>query len=182
MENYRSHTRAYCPAGDPARCQGINKKGEQCVYRALDGQKYCSSHMPRSLTALEKRQYNVDKWKASISEKVNTGAIYNLREDIGIVRVIMETTLNRCNDEDELLMRAPAILDITSRLERLVNSSVKLEERLRNLLDVQQVAMFAEAVINAVNKALEELDITEAERTEALDSIATALENALPKC
>jgi len=155
--------------------------GEQCVYESIPGTNYCSKHQTHKLTVLEKRQYNVDKWKARIGEKTNTNSIYNLREDIGVVRVIMETTLNKCQTEDDLMLRAPAILDITSRIERLIMSSVKLEERLRNLLDVKQVAMFAEATINAVNEALNRLDLSEEDKTLALDHIANTLEQSIPR-
>lgn len=182
-QNYRGHKRAYAKTLSTTRCQGISKNGEQCVYEQVPGHKYCNAHMRgvNSITALEKRQYNVDKWKAKIKEKTDTNSIYNLREDIGIIRVVMETTLNKCQTDDDLLMRAPAILDTVTRLERLITSSVKLEERLRSLLDIHQVAMFAEATINAVNDALNGLDMSDEDKTSALDYIANRLEAALPK-
>ena len=173
------HKRTYVKPDAPNRCQAINKAGEQCLYACVPGEDMCIGHV-KGLKKKRVRRYNVVKWKAELERHTDADTIYNIREEIGVLRVVMETLLKKCYDEDELLLRAPQISDLVSKIERIVNSSVKLEQRLRNLLDINAVNQFSNVVINAVIEALEDLKIDQDSRDNALDKIADAIEKNAP--
>lgn len=142
---------------DPNRCQGIYKHG-QCPFMAdqtPDGSylKFCGMHKGRSDTEVEKtaiRNYRLTKFRAQIEEKADSGAIKSLREEIGITRQVLETFINRCEDETDLMIHSNKISDLVLKIEKLVSSCHRLERSTGQLLDktaiIQVAGMFVDIV------------------------------------
>lgn len=154
--------------------------GEQCRYESVEDSQYCATH-DKNAKRRRERVYNVTKWKARIGQHANHNQVYNLREDLGVLRILLETQLEACNNELELMTRAPAISDLVMRIERLVPKAAKLEEHFRSLLDVNAVNNFADAVIDAVISEIDNFDLEPAQRDAILDRLADKIEDAMPK-
>jgi hypothetical protein len=125
--------------------------------------------------------YLLSKYRGRIDQFTDNKAIYNIREELGMVRMLLETRLNKCETEDDLLMNSPAIADLVDRASKMVHSSVKLEEKLRNLLDVNAVNQFSEALTKGVIDIVDGLDVPKEQRDEILDKLADIVEKAMPK-
>jgi len=175
------HKRIYVEANDPRRCQGISMNGEQCRYRAMDGFDKCVGHGGNGVKAANQRIYNVAQWKARIGAHADHREVYNLREDLGVLRILLETQLNACMDDNQLLMRSPAIADLVMRIEKLVPKAAKLEEHFRSLLDINAVANFADTVVSAVVEEIDKFNMTPEDRDKILDRLADKVEAAMPK-
>lgn len=179
-EKYNEFKRQYCKANDVNRCQANNKKGEQCCYRAIEGEQFCPGHI-KGLRKKKMAIYNAEKWRANIDRHVQHSQIFSLREELGVLRILLEKQLNRCGDDElELEQRAPAITDLVNKVQITVLQGVKLEQKLAQLLDVGQVNNFAEAVIHAVTTGVGKLSVSQEEKDELLDAIANSIEQAMP--
>lgn len=174
------HKRQYAPTWSPDRCQGISKNGEQCVYLVVPGTKYCSHHL-REKESDRVRMYLVTKWKSQIDRFANHDQLYSLAEEIGVTRLMIETQLQRATDEDELLMRQPQIAQLLQSLEKLLNTSLKAEEKMKTLLSLEAVRAFANAVVTSVTNATDTLDLEDKAKEDFLESVADQIEEAMEK-
>lgn len=144
---------------DPNRCGGATSRG-QCTNEAMPGSGFCKVHGGVDKVQKEKkRNYLLTKWRAQVGEKADSDVIKNLREEIGIMRVILEITLNKCDDEQALMMASAKISDMVSKIDSLVKSCHKLEGSMGNLLDKQAILQFAGTVIGIISKHIEDTDV-----------------------
>lgn len=141
-----------CEADDPNRCQAITKSG-QCPYKADEGIKFCPMHKGNGAAAEKEknvRNYRLTKFRAQIEEKADSDAIKSLREEIGITRQVLETFINRCEDETDLMIHSNKIGDLVLKIEKLVSSCHRLERSTGQLLDktaiIQVACMFVDII------------------------------------
>ena len=82
----------------PTRCQAVNTQG-QCRNESVEGGTMCMCHGGnKQLEAAESkslRNYRKSKWLARISVHAENSGIKCLREEIGILRIIMEERLDQ---------------------------------------------------------------------------------------
>lgn len=131
------------------RCQATNKD-KQCARLCDDGFDYCSFHNSGQIIKLKKdetRNYLLTRWRAEVDHYANHSQVKSLREEIGILRLLMQTTLNKCLDENDLLIHTPRIMELTQRLERTIDTCNRLEEKTQFLVDKTQIIMLAEQIL-----------------------------------
>lgn len=122
---------------DPRRCQGITKYG-QCPYLADPEMKFCSRHKGMLDTAVKNkniRNYRLTKFRAEIDQKTDNPQIKSIREEVGITRHVLESIINQCDNETDLIINSNKIADLVLRIEKLVSSCHKLERSTGQLLD-----------------------------------------------
>ncbi len=123
----------------PKRCQAIAQHG-QCVYQVVEGITYCPMHAGAAQNEIQKqklRNYRLQKYRERINEKADSDVIKSLREEIGILRMIMEEVINRCTDDTDLIIYSPKITDLALKIEKVVVSCHKLETSLdENIINV----------------------------------------------
>lgn len=140
--------------GDPDRCQANNKFG-QCNLKAMPGKQYCTIHGANPSQVAKEQTLNSyrTRWRAEIQRKINENQdIYDLTEEIGILRLTLESLLSRCNDDHELAMTAGPISDLVVKIERCVTAFHKLRMTNGNLLDKTAVLRFAAVVIEILTR------------------------------
>lgn len=165
----------YVPADHPNRCQGINKRGEQCCYEAIPGTIYCPKHTT-GLKQKRLKMYKLKKWNSRVQRMKSSDEVYTLTSEIGILRMTLENTLDKCTDDAELLQYTPQISKLVVDIEKMVSSSVRLEDKLNRLISATRLASFMETVISSVKEVAEELD---AENKDViLEKFANKLEQA----
>lgn len=169
----------YVKPDAPDRCQGVSKNGEQCYYRQMHGSKYCRKHTVGAKKK-ELRMYRLTVWKDRVSELTRHESIYSLTSEIGILRVVLEEMLNKCHDAETLLRYAPAIENNIMKLEKLVNGSVRLENKLNSLLSATAVAAFMQDVIDVCTNIVS-AHFPEEKRDQILDTFSDKLESAFKK-
>ena len=98
------------------------------------------------------RNYNLTKWRAQVSQKTDNEGIKSLRDEIGILRVVLEERLNRCADATDLILQSGPISDMVMKIERVVTSCHKLEGSMGSLLDKQAILQFATLVIGIISE------------------------------
>lgn len=139
----------------PNRCQASTGNG-QCLNEAMEGCDYCKVHGGHSLEHISKRQYNVAKWQARLSRFTDHADVKNLTEELGILRLTLETILNRCENDNDLIMRQSAISGLVMDITKLVTSATQVEQKMGLYVDKKTILQFASEVIDIIATELED--------------------------
>lgn len=141
----------------PNRCQGMGR-GNQCQYFAVEGGTHCMMHGGNKQLQSQRdkslKNYQLTMWRAQLERHSSSNDIKGLREEIGILRMVMETRLNQCKTDTDLLISSGAIADLVVKIEKLVSSCHRLEGSMGELLDKTSVLQFANVIINIISDEL----------------------------
>lgn len=149
---------------DPLRCQAINATG-QCRLKVMaigEGNytDYCIVHGGQSQkNAFDRKQarnYRIDQLRSRIDEKLDADQLKSLREEICLLRLLVEERFNRCTDHTDLILQSGPISDLIMKVERVVSTCHKLEGAMGQLMDKQALLQFANQVISIISNHLPE--------------------------
>ncbi|MEA1999533.1 MAG: hypothetical protein U9N61_09490 [Euryarchaeota archaeon] len=110
----------------------------------------------------------------------DSGGIKSLREEVGILRVILEEMMNQCNDATDLLLYSQRMADLVMKIEKLVSSCDRLENRMGMLLGKDSVLQLAATYVQIINSYVSDPNIIESisvdivKATEALEGPVNA--------
>jgi len=143
---------------DPNRCQAMIKSQGQCTNLALEGAGNCAAHGGAKQLAVQRQtsltNYNLDRWNARIQEAVKSklggDGVKGLRDEIAILRMLLESRLNHVKDDFDLAVESQGISDLVLKIERLVTSCHKLEGSMGALIDKTTVINFAAEIITII--------------------------------
>lgn len=160
---------------DPERCQAVNVQG-QCTWKAMKDSTFCACHGGNKAQATAEKQrlnnYRLTKFHDKIQRFGSSDGIKSLRDEIGILRTIMEERLEKCETESDLILQSHAICDLVMKIEKVVASCHKLEGSMGQLLDKAAILQFASEVITVVSDVLQDDD---AKITQIADGIMAAV-------
>ena len=142
---------------DPRRCTSVTAKG-QCLLIKDEGSNYCRLHRGAGVVAAPKRalnNYRIEKFNGRLAELVNSGGIKSLRDEIAILRMLIEERMNFCKDSHDLILASGPISDLATRLEKLVTSCHKLEGSMGELMDKQALMHFATRVVDIITEEIQ---------------------------
>ena len=148
---------------DPRRCQTVTAYG-QCLMIAVEGQQYCHVHARALNHAVEKeavKNYRLQRWQQRVSEFAENDQVKSLREEIGITRMLLEEMFGFCTNSTELLLYSGRIADLVMKIEKLVVSCHRLEERTGLLLDKQAVVHLASSIVAIIGHEISDADVLE---------------------
>lgn len=157
------------------RCQA-NEKNQQCRYEAAEGSDFCPRHVSRGPRNQALKNYRLGKWQARVEEFADSNGIKSLREEIGILRMIMEGMLDKCHDSADVLLFAPRITDLAMKIEKIVSSCHKLENATGMLLDKSAALTLAGRVVEIIGGSIKNPD----ELNKIADQIAEAIIGGIP--
>lgn len=152
-----------CDPADPHRCQAMVATG-QCPYLAEEGKQNCAMHLGMGkYTEKEKeiRNYRLAKWQARVNEFADNEKVKSLREEIGIARMMLEEIIGRCQDSSDLVLFTPRISEMITRIEKLVVSCHRLEEKTGMLMDKSGAIHLAGTIVDIVGKYVTEPSVLE---------------------
>jgi hypothetical protein len=109
--------------------------------------------------AQDLRKYNLTKYNARIQAQANHPAIKSLRDEVGILRMVLETQLDRCHTDDDLILKSATIGDLVLKIEKLVSSCHRLEELTNQVLDKATVAQMMDEIIQVIAEAVPETEL-----------------------
>lgn len=144
---------------DPHRCQGMTAKG-QCMAVAVETSpgvfgKYCMIHGGASEMRTQEKhrlnRYRLSKFQAQYQDQLNQPDVKSLRDEVAILRMMLEERLNACQSASELVVASGPISELIQKIERVVVSCHKLELAADQLLDKARLAQIADQVVKAVS-------------------------------
>lgn len=137
----------------PIRCQAVTANG-QCRHMATFEDK-CPMHA-RALTKradkAEARNYRLSKFQARVDDFANSDKIKSLREEIGIVRMLIEEVINRCNSATDLILMSNKISHLIDQAQKLVTSCHRLEASTGMLLDKTAILQLSMTIVEIVHQ------------------------------
>jgi hypothetical protein len=146
------------------RCEATIKTG-QCPHLKQNNTPFCVFHGANSTVQSANgeaiRNYRLARWKRRVGELADSAGIKSLREEVGILRMILEETLNQCNDSMDLLLYSQKMADLVIKIEKLVVSCDRLENRMGLLLDKGAVLQLAQTYVQIINSYVQDPDIIE---------------------
>lgn len=141
----------------PDRCQGITRAG-QCTNLSLEESEFCGSCGGNRAVSIAKQaslnNYRLGKWQAKMERHSRSDAVKNLREEIGILRMMLEERFNSIQDNSDLMLQSHVISDLVLKIERVVSSCHKLEGSMGQLLDKAKILHFGGKVIEILGQEL----------------------------
>ena len=157
------------------RCESTGKDA-QCPYKKVANTNYCPRHGANKALIVQKterlRNYRLAKWRNRVGEFADSPGIKSLRDEIGILRLTLETMLESCNDSMELILYSQRISDLVMKIEKLVVSCDKLENRMGMLLDKKTVLYLAQRYVEIINEHVEDVDTIDAISNEMVKATA----------
>lgn len=169
-----------CEADSPDRCQGmLLGQHSQCPYTKVPGFDFCPMHAGAGIAADRKarlKHYQLGKWQARVEEFRSHEEMRNLRSEIGILQMTLETVINQCQDEHDLIMSSDKINSIVARIEKLIPLCAKMEEQAGITLDKNAVLQLADTIVQIMGDYLEDPD----SKMELADRIISAVVDARP--
>jgi len=155
------------------RCEGMVLNG-QCPFNKAEGTNYCPMHgHNKSEIHIQneiKRNYQLRRFKERIYALADSEQIKSLREEIGILRMCVEETINRCEDATDILMASHRISDLIIKIEKLVVSCDKLEGRMGLLLSKRAIIQLAGEFVQIISVHIDDPNVIESISEKMLES------------
>ena len=153
---------------DPRRCQSMSPGKGQCFNVHVEGSNHCIVH---GGSVGKRKNYILKLFKRRIEDKAQSPDVKSLRDEIGILRLLLETIINSCNSDTELILQVGPIGDLVSKIERTVACCHKLESSMGKLLDKASILQFAGSIITILSEEIDDPDL--------LNVIATKITGAM---
>ena len=158
------------------RCEATIKTG-QCMNLKINDSNFCPSHggiiSKQSTDLAAKRTYRLQRWQTRVGEMADNGNTKNLREEVAILRMILEEMLNSCNDSMDLLLYSQRMADLVIKIEKLVTSCDRLENRMGLLLSKDSVLQLAATYVQIINTYVVDPEVIEQISTEMISATST---------
>ncbi len=175
MSTLNKFTKVEADSG--VRCQVIIPQG-QCQYEQVVGSEFCimhgGIHAVRSQKAKEIRNYRFQKYKERIDELADNSGIKSLREEIGVLRVLLEQTVNRCKSDTDLLLYSSKISDLALKIEKLVTSCHRIESSLGFMMDKVTVLNISTQIVNILSTHVTQQEVLDVVISEITNLIETS--------
>lgn len=149
----------------PEVCQA-NKGNGPCEYRAVPNGTTCLLHGGSIKQACEERKelrnYQLQGiYARRAAELSNSANIKNLSDEIGLMRVALETVFNDIKTPNEMLLYTDKIEKLATSISKLTGDWQKLEERNKELLSRETVFAIVDAFLNKVIEHVADADVIE---------------------
>lgn len=148
---------------DPNRCQATIRSKGQCINKAYTGSRYCLAHggnvAKKEQEKVSLRNYHLTKFYARAQRMGESTQVKSLRDEVGILRMMLETKLNECQTDYDLMLSSSIISDLIIKIEKVVNSCHKLEGSMGELLDKSAILQFASSVINIIGSEIADEEV-----------------------
>lgn len=164
--------------GDPEQCQAVTGHG-QCTFGRVPGGDYCATHGGNKVIENQEREkmrnYRLTKFQSRFANAASQPQIKSLRDEIGILRVLVEERINQCNDPVDLMMQSNTISDLVLKIKTTVEACHKLEEKLGVMMDKEQAIQFAMEVSEVIARYVTDDDQLQAISTDLQTLIASKI-------
>lgn len=153
-----------CAPDDPRRCQANNSRG-QCEFLASPPSQYCDSHARKMSVSGHKARVqhyliNDPDLQESMKRQSEIEEVRSLREEIHLVRSMVERRLNMVEDNDRggMLLAFSNVNTYMQTLEKLISSCHRMEVSLGSLLTKSSVFSLGQDIVLILAEELKDID------------------------
>lgn len=141
---------------DPDKqCQGTAATGS-CYYKKVEGSDYCAMHGGQGALRKARKEgmyeFKKTQWLAKLTDDrfpaFSRGkGKYDLSEELGILRISLEETLNVCHNAQDLSRYNQKISKLIIQIQSIIESSLKLDQKLGSLVSKSEMIEIAQKLI-----------------------------------
>ena len=150
IENPLGRTRV----DDPERCQATIRLKGQCIFRSVEGSRYCPCHGGNNAIEAAKKQslfrYRLAKYQVRLDEFTDSNSIKSLRDEIALLRFLVQKRLDFCKDGSELLMHSTILGRLIMTIQSLSETCLKVEKSLDALIDQEDAVGIAHELVLSI--------------------------------
>lgn len=162
----------------PTRCQATVKTQGQCTLEAVPGSPYCSVHGGSKIALAQRtaelNNYRLTNYKVRVGELANSEKVKSLRDEIGILRMLVEERLNSCRTDLDLIIHSQPLAELIMKVDKLVNSCHSLETKMSLMLDRSAVIQLSSVIVDIIGQYVTDPD----ELIDIATKIGAAVESA----
>lgn len=140
---------------DPERCQAVHAD-QQCPFKRYPGSEYCGRHggakSQPSEIAEKNRNYMLTKWRARVNALADSPVRKTLNEELGILRMMLEEILNRCENNIDIQIWSSKIVELIREIRTTVISCDKLDRTNSLMLDRSQALVLGSKLIGIIGE------------------------------
>jgi len=166
-------------AASPVRCQGTGAHG-QCWNTVVEGSDYCLHHGGQNVAARAKKQalrnYLISASPELIAAKAHDNqAIYDLKEEIAMLRRMFEMIWNRAGgDEGKLLLSVGPLMNLIGKIESLISTSVNVTMKFGKIFTEDQLMAEAMRVMEIIKTHVTDSEVVAAIAEEIMNGQPTS--------
>lgn len=165
------------PLDDPNCCKAVTNRGP-CNIKAIEGRNYCRVHFgfgAKNEENQKARNFRLNIYQRRVNDFADNDQVKSLREEIGILRMLLEEVVNKCNNATDLIIASNKIADLAIRIEKLVVSCHKLEQSTGSLLDKTTVLILADTFIQIAGEVIppDKIDYVSERLMKTIESVTT---------
>jgi len=133
------------------QCEYVTSRG-QCPNEAEKGS-FCADHSATSHKSML-NQYRIagSLIGESADRHSRSEDLKSIRGEIAIMRSLLETRINTCTSDAELVSAMPVIRDAALAIEKMAVSCHTMDVKLGNLIDKQALMQLAQRLIGIISK------------------------------
>lgn len=129
-------------------------------------------HQLNSQKAASMKRYKLMQYQGRLDQLTDSNAIKSLRDEIAIVRMLVQTHLDVSNgDETYLDTYASVVRRFVNKIQSLASTCATIENKLKEFMDTTNALELAHDVISAVRKHKPDSGIVAEEITEAIGNL-----------
>lgn len=134
-----------------------------CQREAADNVSYCPLHggvsAQRAVARQRQMNYDLMHLRADLEKQVHAPHMHDLKEEIGLLRIMLARVLNNAGKDPLALVAAiPQATPMIATLERLITSSAKLEAFFGEFMTPQQVDALVENILDIITDEVKDPD------------------------
>lgn len=104
-------------------------------------------------------KYRLEQYGARVKEFAGDDMIKSLRDEIGILRMTLETLVNQCKTANQLVMFVDKVSQLVNQIRQTVESTHKLEEKTAQLLDRRVIVIIADSIVQIIGEHVKDPDV-----------------------
>lgn len=156
----------------------LKGSGRQCPNMCIEGSEHCAVHGGLvDAESARKKQYEQTKlefWLQQIKKETESDTSRSLKEEIGILKILLKSHLGMCNGHNDLIIYSAQIQSVILSIEKVLSSFVKIEKTMGELLNREELAVFADTVIRIIAKEVKDPEI--------IDNISKQILEVIKEC
>ena len=184
-------------ADDPDRCQAGGSGGEgQCHNLSVKGMvklgllenitditlandaTNCSKHGGLQQVKQEAKtrlhDYRIQAFQERLDEYTESDNVKSLRGEIAVLRLLMQTFLEKCKDGDDLILYSFKLSALAKELQTLVTSCERLESRSSAMLDKASGLILAGEIVKIISSEIPNPEVIDRISHQLIDAIKRA--------
>lgn len=147
----------------PVRCQAVIPTRGQCINKQMEGSKFCPAHGGNRAANKAKQEsfrlYQVDRYQQKLNAMQDHSEANSLGAELAVLRMLMESWLNRCTDEHDLHMHSQSISKLANDIEKVLSSKSRLERILEGTLDKNQAMAWIGDIVDILSNHISDSDV-----------------------